>query len=170
MSLHTPLCTAFVRRLRSGWISRTALLLACSALLTLAPALHAETPEETAVMAPVHRLFEGMAKADPALMRSALTPSGSMTSFRHGTLKQSPLRDLADNAPAGWKPGVFEEKIRNPIIHIDGNVAVVWVPYGFYIDKHPHHCGTDIFNLVKVDGKWLIASAEDNSHASCPGW
>jgi Putative lumazine-binding len=149
---------------------RTALLLICAAALTLAPVLHAETPEETAVMAPVHRLFDGMAKADPALMRSSLTPGGSLTSFRHGALRQVPLRDMSDNAPAGWKPGVFEEKIRTPIIHIDDNIAVVWVPYGFYIDKKPHHCGTDIFNLVKVNGKWLIASAEDNSHATCSGW
>ena len=151
-------------------MKRAAFLLACSTALTLAPALHAETPEETAVMAPVRRLFDGMAKADPALMRSALTPSGSMTSFRHGALRQVPLRDLSDNAPAGWKPGVFEEKIRNPIIHIDDNIAVVWAPYGFYIDKHPRHCGTDIFTLVKVDGKWLIASAEDNSRENCTGW
>jgi hypothetical protein len=157
-------------RFTTLWTKRAAFLLVCAAALTLAPALHAETPEEAAVMAPVHRLFDGMAKADPGLMRSALTPGGSLTSFRHGALRQAPLRDMSDNAPAGWKPGVFEEKIRTPIIHIDDNVAVVWAPYGFYIDKKPHHCGTDIFNLVKVDGKWLIAGAEDNSHASCSGW
>jgi hypothetical protein len=151
-------------------MKRVALLLACAGAATLSPALHAETPQEAAVMAPVHRLFDGMAKADPGLMRSALTPGGSLTSFRHGTLRQAPLRDMADNAPAGWKPGVFEEKIRNPIIHIDDNVAVVWASYAFYIDKHPRHCGTDIFNLVKVDGKWLIAGSEDNSRESCPGW
>jgi hypothetical protein len=161
--------TALSRSFARG-TKRAALLLACAAAATLAPALHAETPEEAAVMAPVHRLFDGMAKADPALMRSALTPGGSMSSFRHGAFKQYPLRDIVDNAPPGWKPGIFEEKIRNPILHIDDNVAVVWAPYAFYIDKKPHHCGTDIFNLVKVDGKWLIASAEDNSHASCPGW
>ncbi len=157
-------------RLAARWTKRAAFLLVCATAFTLAPALHAQTPEEAAVLAPVHRLFDGMAKADPGLMRSALTPGGSLTSFRHGALRQAPLRDMVDNAPAGWKPGVFEEKIRNPIIHIDDNVAVVWAPYGFYIDKHPHHCGTDIFNLVKVNGKWLIAGAEDNSHESCPGW
>lgn len=151
-------------------MKRAVFLLLGSAALTLAPALDAETPQEAAVMAPVHRLFEGMAKADPALMRSALTKAGGMSSFRHGELKQYPLRDMVDNAPPGWKPGIFEEKIRNPIIHIDDNIAVVWAPYAFYIDKHPRHCGTDIFNLVKIDGKWLIAGAEDNSRENCAGW
>ena len=121
-------------------------------------------------MAPVHRLFEGMAKADPAMMRSALTPGGSLSTVRHGGLKQEPLRNMVDNAPAGWKPGLFEEKIRNPIVHIDDNIAVVWAPYGFYIDKHVRHCGTDIFTLVKVDGKWLIAGSQDNSREACAGW
>jgi Putative lumazine-binding len=151
-------------------MKRAAFLLVGSAALTLAPALHAETPQEAAIMAPVHRLFDGMAKADPALMRSAMTPDGEASSFRHGTLRQYPLHDMVDHPPAGWVPGRFEEKIRTPIIHVDDNIAVVWAPYAFYVNKRPQHCGTDIFDMVKVNGKWLIASAEDNSRENCAGW
>jgi hypothetical protein len=62
----------------------------------------------------------------------------------------------------------IEERIYDPIIHIDGDLAVVWAPFDFLVDGKVDHCGTDLFNLVRVDGKWLIASVADTGHANCP--
>jgi hypothetical protein len=93
-----------------------------------------------------------------------------VNSFRQGRLHQYPLHGLVDNAPSEWKPGQYTEKMRDPIVHVDQNIAVVWSPYAFYVDGKPQHCGTDIFNLVKVDEKWLIAAAEDNATENCSGW
>jgi hypothetical protein len=46
--------------------------------------------------------------------------------------------------------------------------AMVWAPFDFLIDGKVDHCGTDLFNLVRQDGKWLIASVADTGRKDCP--
>lgn len=43
-------------------------------------------------------------------------------------------------------------------VHVAGALAVVWLPYDFYIDGEWSHCGVDAFTLVRVQGAWRIAS------------
>jgi hypothetical protein len=35
------------------------------------------------------------------------------------------------------------------------------------VDGKVDHCGTDLFNLVRADGKWLIASVADTGRKDC---
>jgi hypothetical protein len=35
------------------------------------------------------------------------------------------------------------------------------------VDGKVDHCGTDLFNLVRTDGKWLIASVADTGRKDC---
>jgi hypothetical protein len=67
------------------------------------------------------------------------------------------------------KPGktVNQETIHEPVIRIDNDVAVVWAPFVLAVDGKPTSCGTDLFNLVRVDGKWLVAGVADTSHKDC---
>jgi len=37
----------------------------------------------------------------------------------------------------------------------------------FLVDGKVDHCGTDLFNLVRADGKWLIASVADTGRKEC---
>jgi len=39
----------------------------------------------------------------------------------------------------------------------DGELAVVWMPYLLAVDD-AHRAGTDVFHLVRVDGRWRVAS------------
>jgi hypothetical protein len=154
-----------------SWMRRLAPALLFAGALGSSYSSPAQSSEDKDVMAPIQRLFDGIARADRSMMLSALTPEGgSVNSFRQGRLHQYPLHGLVDNAPSEWKPGQYTEKMRDPIVHVDQNIAVVWSPYAFYVDGKPQHCGTDIFNLVKVDEKWLIAAAEDNATENCSGW
>jgi hypothetical protein len=52
-------------------------------------------------------------------------------------------------------------------VRIDNDLAVVWAPFDFLVDGKVDHCGTDLFNLVRVDGKWLIASVADTGRKDC---
>jgi len=41
---------------------------------------------------------------------------------------------------------------------VDGPIAMVWLPYDFYVNGTWSHCGVDIFTMVKSDAGWKIAS------------
>ena len=62
----------------------------------------------------------------------------------------------------------IEERIHDPLVRVDHDLAVVWAPFNFYSDGKVDHCGTDVFNLVRVDGKWLIAGIADTGISPCP--
>lgn len=138
------------------------------ALLAAAPVLAAPASSpagDAAVLAPVHAFFAAMSRYDQAGMRAQVLPAGMATLMRHGKPEQLALGDFVDHV----KPGRarIEERIRDPQVRVDDDVAVVWAPYVFLLDGRPHHCGTDVFTLARVDGRWLISGVADNSR-DCP--
>ena len=128
--------------------------------------LHALTPSEKAVLAPVNALFDGMAKRDPAAMNEPLLPGGTMVLMRDGKPVTMSFEAFAENV---GKPETthIEERIHDPLVRIDHDLAVVWAPFEFLIDGKVDHCGTDLFTLVRKDGKWLIASVADTGRKDC---
>jgi hypothetical protein len=142
-------------------------LFVAGALVTglMTTSLHAVTPEE-AVLAPVKAMFDGMAKRDAVAIKEPLLPGGTMVLMRDGTPTQMTFEDFA--ARVG-KPGKtqIEERIHDPLVRIDNDLAVVWAPFDFLVDGKVDHCGTDLFNLVRKDGKWLIASVADTGRKDC---
>lgn len=127
---------------------------------------HPATPEEKAILAPVQAMFDGMAHRDSAAITAPLLPGGSMILMRDG----QPVRMTFDDFAARvGRPGTtkIEERINDPLIRIDNDLAVVWAPFDFLSDGKVDHCGTDLFNLVRVDGKWLIASIADTGRKTC---
>jgi hypothetical protein len=145
-------------------------ILFAAAIFALAAAvqpLHAATPEEDAVLAPVHALFDGMAKRDAAAIKASAMPGTSLILMRDGKPSQMTIEAFADRV---GKPGktAIEERIHDPIIHIDNDLAVVWAPFEFLSDGKVDHCGTDLFNLVRSEGKWLIVSLADTGRKDCP--
>jgi len=150
-------------------ISRTHLVL----LLTVATAAgllvpsRAATPEEQAVLAPVTALFDGMAKRDAVAMKKPLLPGGTMVLMRDGKPVQMAFETFVERVA---RPGTtqIEERIHDPLVRIDNDLAVVWAPFEFLVDGKVDHCGTDLFNLVRADGNWLIASIADTGRKTCP--
>lgn len=134
----------------------------------LISSLHAATPEEQAVLAPVQAMFDGMAKRDAEAIKKPLLAGGTMVLMWDGKPTQMTFADFADRL---GKPGTkrIEERIHDPLVRIDHDLAVVWAPFEFLVDGKVDHCGTDLFNLVQTDGKWLIASVADTGRKDCPG-
>ena len=143
----------------------------CLAVLSLvvcatAPALAAPpAASDAVVLAPVHAFFAAMARHDQAGLRAQVLPAGMATLMRDGKPVQLALGDFIDRVNPG--KARIEERIRDPQVNVDDDIAVVWAPYVFLLDGKPQHCGTDVFNLARVDGRWLIAGIADNSH-DCP--
>lgn len=129
-------------------------------------ALEAATPEEQAVLAPVKAMFDGMSKRDTAAIKAPLLPGGSMVLMRDGKPVQMSFEAFAEKV---GRPGTthIEERIHDPLIRIDRDLAVVWAPFEFLVNGQVDHCGTDLFNLIRTDGKWLIASVADTGRKDC---
>jgi len=142
------------------------LCVAGAAALGLMISLHAQTSEEKEVLAPINAMFDSMAKHDVAAFKKPLLPGGTMVLMRKGQPKQLTFDAFAELIA---KPGKeqIEERIHDPLVKIDNDLAVVWAPFDFLVDGKVDHCGTDLFNLVHTDGKWLIASVADTSRKDC---
>src|ERR1043166_6257901 len=142
------------------------LLAVAAAAGFLVNSLHAATQDEEAVLAPINAMFDGMAKRDAApIIKPLLLPGGGLFLMRDGKPAQMTFDDFADRV---GKPGKtqIEERIHDPLVRIDNDLAVVWAPFEFLVDGKVDHCGTDLFNLVRVDGKWLIASVAHTERKS----
>jgi len=128
----------------------------------------AQPTEEQAVLAPIHAMFEGMSKRDAAVIKAPTLPGGTMVLMRNGKPVQMTFDAFAERV---GKPGTtqIEERIHNPLIRVDNDLAVVWAPFDFLIDGKIDHCGTDLFNLVRVDGRWMIAGVADTGSKTRPG-
>jgi hypothetical protein len=147
-------------------LRRLSFLAGATAVAFMIAFLHAATPEQQAVLAPVTALFEGMAKRDAEAIRKPLLPGGTMVLMRDGKPTQMTFEAFADRV---GRPGTthIEERIHDPLVRIDHDLAVVWARFEFLVDGKVDHCGTDLFNLVRTDGKWLIASVADTGRKDC---
>jgi hypothetical protein len=117
-------------------------------------------------MVAVMKMFDGMSKRDAELIKKPLLPGGSMVLMREGKPVQMTFQEFAERVA---KPGTthIEERIHDPLVRIDHDLAVVWAPFEFVEDGKVDHCGTDLFNLIRTDGKWLIASIADTGRKNC---
>ena len=130
------------------------------------PSVEAQTKEAQAVLAPITAMFDAMAKHDAAAFKKPLLAGGGMVLMRDGKPTQLTFDAFADLV---GKPGKsqIEERIHDPLVRIDNDLAVVWAPFELLVDGKVDHCGTDLFNLVRADGKWLIASVADTGRKDC---
>jgi hypothetical protein len=116
-------------------------------------------PDATNVMAPINAMFAGLAARDAAAIAAQLRPEGGATVAVEKPDGSRSIRHLSWNEfTAGIKPGPerYEERLTDPAIEVDGDIAMVWSPYVFTIDGKPHHCGVDHFDLVRENGGWKV--------------
>ena len=152
--------------LRTSLLSLIAAVAVASVATTC---LDAATADEDAVLAPINAMFAGMSARDSAAIKQPAIPGATMVLMRDGKPTQMTIEAFADRvgkpSPSG-KP--IAERIHDPLIKIDNDLAVVWAPFDFLVDGKVDHCGTDLFNLIRTDGKWLIASIADTGRKDCP--
>jgi len=120
--------------------------------------------QDSAVLAPIDAMFQGMTDRNPAAIKAAALPGTVLVLMRDG----KPFEAFADRV---GKPGTSQiaERIHDPLVRIDNDLAMVWAPFEFLVNGKVDHCGTDLFNLIRQDGKWLIASVADTGRKDCAG-
>ena len=149
-----------------GYTKQFVLVLSTVLSLGLGTRALAQSAEEQAVLAPIHAMFDGMANRDAAAIKAPTLPGGALVLMRDGKPTQMTFEAFAERV---GKPGKtqIEERIHDPLVRIDNDLAVVWAPFSFLVDGKVDHCGTDLFNMVHVDGRWIIASVADTGTRNC---
>ena len=124
----------------------------------LEPAIDAE--ERAAVLRVVQEFFDVIESADAEAGERILIPEGAFVSVR----RQEGARVLAHFTNAESLEGLaadsrsmHEAFDAEPLVLIDGDVAVVWGRYRFHVDGELSHLGRDAFQLVRTDQGWKLA-------------
>jgi len=138
-------------------------LLLAAAAPVAAPALpHVSAADAAAVMAPLKAWFAGIDALDATAIRNQIRIDGGggatvAVSRADGTKL---IRHITWEAYlANIKPGerhFHEQFTGNPMIQIDGDIAMVWGDFVLSIDGKPATCGVDHFDLVRENGSWKV--------------
>lgn len=147
-------------------------LLMVAALVTLfAPAAaFAQTDAEKEVIATVEKFFAGFNAKDTVAMRSLIYPGGSLVSAMTNREGKPVVETESMDGflkIVGGIPVPIEEKIFEPEVRIDDNLATVWTRYEFWADGKFSHCGFDAFQLVRTADGWKIATIADTRRRNC---
>ncbi len=119
------------------------------------------SPEGQAVLVPINATFAALAANDGNLMRPHVDTSGKITAVVMNADGTSRVGGPSwERFIDGLQPGPqrLEEIMVDPVIAIDGDIAMVWGEYIFRLDGRISHCGVDHFDLVRRDGAWKIVN------------
>jgi len=122
------------------------------------------------VLAPIQQLFAAFEAGDSAAMLRLVYPEGRVTATGERAsgrgLRQQSWAEFAQRVtPAS----TFQERISDPAIEIDGDVAMVWAPFVVRVNGKVSNCGFDHFDLVRENGKWKVMNLTFSSRlTSCP--
>jgi len=129
-------------------------------LTVLTGRLYAQQTTTDSVKQTVNTMFAAMLKGDSALMRSTFDKSMILQGIADDKTGKTTL--TTDNVNDFLKvigtphTQVYDERIVFDAIKVDGNLAVVWAPYQFYFGDKFHHCGVDVFHLMRTPSGWKI--------------
>ena len=131
------------------------------AAATTQPAATADLAEIDKTVHAVYDVISGPPgqKRDFDRMRSLFAPGATMKAIGPKGLRGGTVEDyISRNAAILEKEGFTETELGHRV-ELWGNLATVWSSYdGRTASGSFHERGINSFQLVKVDGKWLVAS------------
>lgn len=140
-----------------------ALHLTLSLLLIIpVPGLAQSGSEKKEVLQVVQQLFNAMAAQDTVAATNTLIPNGQFFAVQHKNDSVRVARRSHEQFVGSLvnKERRIEERMRGKEVQVQihQQIAMVWAPYDFFVDKKFSHCGVDIFTLIKTNAGWKIAS------------
>jgi cyanophycinase len=114
--------------------------------------------DERAVVGTVQRLFDAMRAADSAAVRRLFHPQARLlvpgAAEGRPTVAVTSLDEFV-RAVAGSNRR-YDERMRDPEVRVDANLATLWAPYEFHLGGELSHCGIDAFQLARTAEGWQI--------------
>jgi hypothetical protein len=132
------------------------------------------TPEDgdaKAVLATIDALFAAFESGDAAAVLRQVYPDGRVTATGRRADGTTTLRpqSWAQFAERFTPQRAFQERIANPLVHIDQDIALVWAPFVVRSGGKVSNCGIDHFDLVRESGAWKVVNLTFSSrNTGCP--
>src|SRR5215218_7630093 len=122
------------------------------------------------VLAPIQQLFAAFEAGNSAGMLRLVYAEGRVTATGERAsgsgLRQQSWAEFAKRVTPGTG---FQERISDPAIEIDGDVAMVWAPFVVRVNGKVSNCGFDHFDLVRENGVWKVMNLTFSSRTTgCP--
>ncbi len=118
---------------------------------------------ERQVLAVVQRLWQAMHDGDGNAVRAVFAPdarlAGVATQEGQRVLEITPVSDFADAVARGG--GGWNERMYDPEVRVDGDIASVWTFYTFHVRERFSHCGIDSFELARGPDGWVVTQVAD---------
>jgi hypothetical protein len=157
---------------KSDRMKRILLTAALMMMAATAAPLAAQQTAADSVKAVILRTFDGMRAGDSTMVRSAIAPGTTLTSVmvRDGkTVTRSGSMDGFIQAVGTPHDQVWDERVSNFVVHVDGPLAHAWMNYTFYAGDRLSHCGVNSIQLIRGDEGWKITSITDTRrNEGCP--
>jgi hypothetical protein len=121
-----------------------------------------QSDEETTVLVAMDRYLTAISESDLEAQTAMQAPGGMTYQWRPaegGGMHITAHPNTYWTDPSRDDGHVYRERYWSPTVMIRGGIAVVWAPYEFWIDGKTSHCGVDVIDFVKIDGKWLVSNA-----------
>ena len=128
--------------------------------------------EDEQIKATINRTFVAMQTTDSTLLKTALYSScflKTVVKTKEGETKliEEPIQKFIEAIGTKHEGTLYEERLLSYDIKIDGDMAVVWCPYNFYVNNQLRHCGVDSFSLMKTKDGWKIIGIVDTRRKNC---
>lgn len=137
-------------------------------ILALPGFAQAEDPE-AGVQGVIDQLFDGMRAGDSTAVRTAFTPDARMLTVTQDQEGNPVLRegslDRFVTAVGTPHDDVWDERLSDVEIRIDGRMATAWTPYAFHLGDRVSHCGVNAFQLFNSPDGWRIINITDTRRA-----
>ncbi len=115
--------------------------------------------EQQAVVNTLQKMFDLMHQNDVEGSKELLLKDGQYhiidehTGEARSVLFKKYLSDLEKGGE------IVLEIMWGPTVLVDGNIATLMTKYEFFVDEELHHCGSEIFNFIKIKGMWKISGS-----------
>jgi hypothetical protein len=115
-----------------------------------------EDADAKAPLTPVNALFAAFEAGDAAAMLRQVYTDGRVTASGTradgaSSLRQQSWTQFAERITPERK---FQERISDPKIVTDGDIAMIWAPFVVRVGGKVSNCGIDHFDLVRENGIW----------------
>lgn len=120
------------------------------------PIAYAADAGEAGVLKAVRTLLDGLEAGDSATILAMTRPEGGLATASTDVAGASAFRRQAwAEVASGGRTGI-EERLPDPAVEIDGDIAMVWGSYVARANGQADHCGVDHFDLVRDHGGWRV--------------
>ena len=115
-------------------------------------------PAAREVVEVVEQLFDAMRAADTAGVRGVFHPDARFYIAAPGEAGSTiAVRDVDGFVRSiASAPGRADERMFDPEVRVDGDIASVWTYYELSLGERFSHCGTDAFELARGSDGWRI--------------